>query len=56
MLVCLVVKKDGIFRFCLDFRKLNNIIKKDVYLLLRIDDMLDKLVGNKWLDLVSGYW
>lgn len=58
MLVCLVIKKDGILRFCFDFRKLN-IIKKDVYLLLRIDDVLDKLVGNKWfliLDLVSGYW
>lgn len=52
MLVCLVIKKDGILRFCFDFRKLN-IIKKDVYLLLRIDDVLDKLVGNKIFYLIS---
>lgn len=43
--VCLVKKKDGINRFCIDFRKLNFIICKDVYLFFCIDDILDILIG-----------
>lgn len=55
----LVRKKDGTLRFCVDFRKLNLITKKDSYPLPRIDDILDQLSGNAWfatLDLKSGYW
>lgn len=43
--VCLVKKKDGINRFCIDFRKLNFIICKDVYLFFCIDEILDILIG-----------
>ncbi|CAG8744292.1 13972_t:CDS:1, partial [Dentiscutata heterogama] len=57
--VILVKKKNGKFRFCVDFRKLNNVTKKDTYPLPRIDDMLDNLGNAQWfmsLDLTSGYW
>jgi len=33
------------FRFCVDFRKLNTIIKKDLYPIPRIDDTLENLQG-----------
>ncbi|GFV92956.1 hypothetical protein TNCV_1693491 [Trichonephila clavipes] len=57
--IVLVRKKDGSTRFCVDYRLLNDITKKDSYLLPRIDDTLDTLAGNTWfstLDLKSGCW
>lgn len=57
--VCLVKKKDGTNRVCIDFRKLNSITRKGAYPLPRIDETLDTLTGQSWfctLDLAGGYW
>ena len=57
--IVLVGKKDGSIRFCVDYRKLNEVTIKDAYILPRIDDSLAALSGNKYfsgLDLNSGYW
>ena len=57
--IVLVKKKDGTIRFCVDYRKVNDVTRKDAYPIPRVDDTLDTLSGSAWfttLDLKSGYW
>ena len=57
--IVLARKKDGTTRFCIDYRKLNDVTIKDAYPLPLIQESLDHLSGAKWfstLDLCSGYW
>jgi hypothetical protein len=56
--VLFVKKKDGSWRFCVDYMKLNNIIVKNKFPLSRIDEFLDKITGAKYfstIDLASGF-
>ena len=57
--IVLVEKRDGSKRFCVDFRALNKITKKNAHPLPIIDDILAALGSAKYfskLDLKSGYW
>ncbi len=57
--IVIVKKHDGTDRFCVDFRKVNAVTKRDVYPLPVINEILE-LLGNATLftslDLMSGFW
>ena len=57
--VVLVKKKNGTHRFCVDYRKLNELTIKDVYPLPIINDALSLFNHAEYfttLDLASGFW
>ena len=57
--VLLAPKPNGQWRFCVDYRKLNSVTKKDSFPLPRVNDLFSELSGNQYfssLDLANGYW
>ena len=57
--IVVVRKPDNSIRLCVDYRKLNNLTRKDAFPLPRVDDAIDHMTGAQFfstLDLASGYW
>jgi len=57
--IVLVKKKEGSLRLCVDYRRLNSVLKVDAYPMPRIDELIDQLGKAQYLstlDLTKGYW
>jgi hypothetical protein len=57
--IILIPKPDGTQRFCIDFRKVNDVTRTDSFPIPRIDDCIDRIGQAKYVtkfDLLKGYW
>ena len=58
-LVLFVKKKNGKWRCCIDFRRLNDVTRKNRYPLPLITELMDRLQGAKWFtkfDVREGFY
>jgi hypothetical protein len=53
--IVVMFKKDGKLKICVDFRKLNVIIKKDPYLLLFTNEVINIIVGHEVYTFLDGF-
>ena len=51
-----VRKKNGEIKLCMDFRNLNKWSLKDNYTLLKMDHILQKVVGSKRISMIDGFF
>lgn len=54
-----LVRKDGSWCFCVDYRQLDKVVREDAYPSPSVDDALDCLHGSTYftsIDLPSVYW
>ena len=54
-----MTKRDGSFRFCTDFRKVNDKTKSDSFPIPRMSDCIDQIGNAKFVstfDMLKGYW
>ena len=57
--IVLVTKKDGTVRFCVDYRKVNQVAKFDAYPMPRVEEVFESIGPANFittLDLAKGYW
>lgn len=57
--VVLVKKSDDSYRFCTDYRKVNDITRADSFPMPRIEDCIDAIGNSRYIskcDLLRGYW
>jgi hypothetical protein len=53
--LCLVRKKNGEIRLCVDFRNLNKSSLKDNYPLPKMDHILQRVVGANRISMIDGF-
>jgi hypothetical protein len=46
-------KKDGSWRFCVDYRKLNSLTAKNTFPMPIIDEILDELAGTRYFSSID---
>jgi len=51
--IVMVKKPNGKYRFCLDFRKVNSVSKKDAYSLPNMNGILDKLRSARYISTID---
>lgn len=49
----LVKKANGSYRFCVNYRNLNKVTKKDAYPIKNVDTILDKLCKAKYISKID---